>query len=100
MTKEEAQEIFERAKRELPSWKVVMNGRYTEQEVREGVLHELLKMFYEATGNDNPVFRKEGESYEMAIAEFLRDNPGSYSPYEDIEDVVEVAMEHRRRRRR
>jgi hypothetical protein len=97
MTKEEAQKIFERAKRELSSWDVVMNVAYTDQEVRDGVLYKLLKMFYVATGNHNSVILQYGQSYEDAIAEFLRDNPGSYSPRHDIEEVVEVAMEHRRR---
>jgi hypothetical protein len=33
MTKEEAQEIFARAKQELPSWEVVMNRTYTDEQV-------------------------------------------------------------------
>jgi hypothetical protein len=97
MTKETAQEIFERAKRELPSWELVMNRTYTDEQVRDGIQSNLLKMFYEAIGNDGPVMRKPEQSYVEAIAEFLRDNPGSYHPHNDIEDVIEVAMEHRRR---
>jgi hypothetical protein len=97
MTKEEAREIFERAKLEVSSLEVVMNRTSTDQEVRDGVLHKLLKMFYESTGKHDPVFLKEGESHEQAIAKFLRDIPGSYDPYKDIEDVIEVAMEQRRR---
>ena len=96
MTKEEAQEIFERAKRELPSWEVVMNGTYTDEQVRDGVLFNMLKMFYGAIGHDDQIFRKPEQSFEGAIAEFLVDNPGSYHPHNDIEDVIEVAMEQRR----
>ena len=95
--KEEVQGIFERAKRELPSWEVVLNSTYTDAQVRDGVQSNLLKMFYEAIGHDGPVIRKPEQSYEQAIAELLLDNPGSYHPHNDIEDVIEAAMEHRRR---
>jgi hypothetical protein len=97
MTKEEAQEIFKKAKRELPSWEVVMNRTYNDEQVRDGVQCNLLKMFYEAIGHDGPVVRKHDQSFEAAIAEILQDIPGSYHPHNDIEAVIEVAMEHRRR---
>jgi len=97
MTKEQAKEIFERAKRDLLSWEVVMNRTYTDEQVRDGIQSNLLRMFYEAIGHDGSVMRKPEQSYEQAIAEFLIDNPGSYHPHNDIEDVIEVAMDHRRR---
>jgi hypothetical protein len=97
MTKEEAQEIFERAKGDLSSWEVVMNRTYTDEQVRDRVQSNLLRMFYGAIGHDGPVMLKSEQSYEQAIADLLRDNPGSYHPHNDIEDVIEVAMEHRRR---
>jgi hypothetical protein len=97
MTKEQAKEIFERAKRDQLSWEVVMNRTYTDEQVRDGIHSNLLRMFYEAAGHDGSVMRKPEQSYEQAIAEFLIDNPGSYHPHNDIEDVIEVAMEHRRR---
>jgi hypothetical protein len=97
MTKEEAQHLFEKAKNELPSWEVVMNNTYTNEQVRDGVLFNILKIFHGAVGHDGPVVRKAGESFEEAICQLVLHHTGSYIPNREIEEVVEAALEHRKR---
>jgi hypothetical protein len=95
MTKEDVIGIFEKAKHDPPSWQVVMNNTYTDEQVRTGVLLNLLKMLYTAIEHDGPVMRKPSESFEEAINSLVLHHT-SYIPNREIEDVVETTMKHRR----
>jgi hypothetical protein len=96
MTVDEIRGIFEKAKRELPSWEVVMNSTYSDEQVRDGVLFNLLKIFYAAFGLDDEVMRQPGESFEEALKHLVYSRT-SYIPSREIKDIVEAALEHRSR---
>ena len=97
MTIDEAKNVLEKAKRELPSWEVVKNTAYPDEVVRKRVLFNLLKMFYRAAGSNADIMRRPEESFEEAIGRFVfRSTGGSWFPSRpEIDGVVETAFTHR-----
>ena len=96
MTIDEVQGVFERAKHELTSWEVVMNRTYSDEEVRDGVLFNLLKIFYSAFGVNDDVMRHPGESFEDALKNLIYRRT-SYMPSREIKEILEATFEYRSR---
>ncbi len=96
---EEVESVLEQAKEALAKWEVVMNATYTDEAVREGVLINLLKMFYQAAQFSAEIMRRPGESFEEAIGRFVFDATGKshFPSRKEIDDIVETALAYRRR---
>ena len=103
MTDEDFKELFASAKDEVHSWGVVTNKNNTDEQVREGVLEELLKKVRISFGRDpdDPIQfnenRSRSENLKDAIVFNVFRPPDLFHPGREIEEVVRTALKSRKR---